>query len=312
MLVDSRCPPTTALARRHNPPTPSPKRRRAADHAALAAATATASGRPPIRGARSPTATQNRLNPTANSSARQANRRRQSRTVVCAKPNPPADRRIPTPPHIVSSAEPITSTASRRPQVKNPGNKACVPSQHRARRTDSRWITSALTRTSRSYHPQNDIGRRHRGQSGRGTSTSRPAATYRSTSRSVGHTIAIGTQPFRAPSDERPTQVIGRGPVASPQGSCRSSPAALAAVSLPSPRAESVLNYPSRIKPLHHHQDLPVTPPEHQTTRACNERPCCPHGVVGPFSTNGCALGALSHLKTALLEARFLYSSLIG
>ena len=172
MLVDSRCPPTTALARRHNPPTPSPKRRRAADHAALAAATATASGRPPIRGARSPTATQNRLNPTANSSARQANRRRQSRTVVCAKPNPPADRRIPTPPHIVSSAEPITSTASRRPQVKNPGTKACVP--HSTGPGAPTAGGSPRRSPARRAHtiPKNGIGWRHRGQSSRGTTTS--------------------------------------------------------------------------------------------------------------------------------------------
>src|ERR1700736_3932552 len=78
MLGDNRWPPTTAFANRHTEPTSPPKRRRAAAHAAMAAATATTSGRPESRGATSPTATQNRQNPTASSPARRANRRRQS------------------------------------------------------------------------------------------------------------------------------------------------------------------------------------------------------------------------------------------
>ena len=258
MLVDNRCPPTTALANRHSPPTPSPKRRRAAIHAAVAAASATLSELPDNRGATSPTATQNRQNPTASSPARRKNRRRQSRTVVCPKPKPSATRRIPPPAHIAATAEPITSTASRRPHAKNPGNNACDLPQHRARRTHSRRITDAVTRTSRSYHPQNRIGRRHPGQSGRGTTTPRPADAYESTSSSVGHTIAIGTQPFRAPSDERPTQDAGRGPVALqqvlPNPRQRSQPP-----SNPAPPDKSILNYPSRIKPLRPHQELPVT-----------------------------------------------------
>ena len=43
------------------------------------------------------------------------------------------------------------------------------------RRTNT-WWTTAVTRTSRSYHPQNAIARPHVGQHCRGTTTSRPAA----------------------------------------------------------------------------------------------------------------------------------------
>ncbi len=263
MLVDSRCPPTTALARRHNPPTPlRQSRRQVADHAALAAATATASGRPPIRGARSPTATQNRLNPTANSSARQANRRRQSRTVVCAKPNPPADRRIPTPPHIVSSAEPITSTASRRPQVKNPGNKARAcphstgPGAPTAGGSPRRSpATSPLHTIPKTASAGGICGQ----QSGQGTTTPHdpPPRTCRHPAR-----LAIRSPSAHSPSGPLPMsdQLSDReGPCRVSTGSCRSSPAAIATVQLPSPRAESVLNYPGRIKPLRPHQDVPVT-----------------------------------------------------
>ena len=76
--------------------------------------------------------------------------------------------------------------------------KPCERSQQRDRRTASRQITSALTRTSRSYTPRtaSAVGNP---DSPAGHHQPRPAATYVSISSSVGHTIAIGTQPFRAP-----------------------------------------------------------------------------------------------------------------
>jgi hypothetical protein len=84
-------------------------------------------------------------------------------------------------------------TGQQRPASAHSSGRDAPPAGRTPRRSPER----------RAHTPQNRTGCRQPGQSGRGTTTPRPAATHVSISSSVVHTIAIGTQPFRAPSDRR-------------------------------------------------------------------------------------------------------------
>src|SRR5205807_7763102 len=57
----------------------------------------------------------------------------------------------------------------------------------------------------------------HDGQTGRGTSTSRPAATYASTGSGHGHTMATGDSPPRIPPRDRVANEARRDPSRSPK-----------------------------------------------------------------------------------------------
>ncbi len=109
-------------------------------------------------------------------------------------PSPAATGRSPTPAAARSNAAPITSTASTRRASANDGSSACDTRHHpqRARRTQTRHARPP-TRTQRAYPDHSAIARPQPGQSGRGTSTWRPAAAYCSTPNRQGHTMATVT-----------------------------------------------------------------------------------------------------------------------
>jgi len=110
----SNRPPVTAEASSHadNPLTTSPQRPTTATAAAATAATASANPPPAGLGntGAGSSATNNSVNPTRTSSARDRNRRTHPRTVPSARPNRPAIRRYPQPSADNTNPEPITST----------------------------------------------------------------------------------------------------------------------------------------------------------------------------------------------------------
>jgi hypothetical protein len=82
LLVASSPPPVTNAAKDHNPPTAGPARERTVANADAIAANARRAGPIGNTGARPDTSTTTAEKPAANTAARRANRRTQSRAVV--------------------------------------------------------------------------------------------------------------------------------------------------------------------------------------------------------------------------------------
>lgn len=259
VLVDNTCPPTTTFANRHLDPTRSGHRQHAAAANPSIATSAADSSSALNHGPVPDTATVAATNPATNKPARARNRRRQSRTVVCGTPTRTATVRAPTPAAIAAIASPITSTPSKRPYVTNSGTRPCERPHgaHRTRLTHNR-VTSP-TRTSRRYQPHNIIAVEHDGHTGRGTTTSRPAAAYASTSNRVRHTIATGPQALSGPSRGR-VQRLREGPHRVQR------PAIMPRPTTPPRRTDpdTVPKDPCRSGPHRHHQVMPVTPGHHR------------------------------------------------
>lgn len=178
MLAANSLPPLTADANRHRVNRTQPGNSHAALNAAPIADTAPAAVS--ARGASTgpPSSAHNAANATPIALARAVNRRSHSRAVVCATPTRAAAGRTPTKPEATASSTcPTLSTTSNRPASTNDGNNACDSQQrpHRTRGTKIRQHRPAA-RTQRRYPDQKHIAAAHRGHSGRGTSTPRPAS----------------------------------------------------------------------------------------------------------------------------------------
>ena len=167
-MLDNSPPELAAELNAHTPPrtAPGPSRSRAAKNASAIARTSSPSAEHPggARGGGSAISTARATNQPHNTSTRARNRRSHDRTVVSPKPSASAIGRYPRPAAAISSAQPTTSTTSRRRASKNPGKSAWVRSHalQRARLTNSPKL-ARLTRTHRRYDPHRPSPPEHPG-----------------------------------------------------------------------------------------------------------------------------------------------------
>ena len=202
----SRAPALTELASSpgDRPASRPAQRRPAAAAAAVTAATASATAEPAggSGGGSASSAHNHTVNTPRISSAREANRASQSRTVDSGLPTSRATGRCPSPAALPASAAQITATPSARRSRQLTGSSTCVTPQpaHRDRRGRSRQpipCSPRITRGRACPHPASRPG--HPGQ------RNRPAARRRSTTHASPSTVTTGASAHPA----RPSRYLG-------------------------------------------------------------------------------------------------------
>ena len=199
-MLDNNPPPVSRAASCHGPA--GPNRRIAALVARPTASTASATTDPAGPGgsdAGANTNTHRTKNP-AISVADLVNRRSQPRTVAAGNPRRAAIGRCPTPPACSTTAEPITSTLSRRRSKQPSGNNTCVAMHNRQRDRRGRrrdWPPSRPRMTRQLAYAHGPNTPPHDGQPRRP-----PTRSASTTSRSppTMSTDASGITSRRAPS----------------------------------------------------------------------------------------------------------------
>ena len=193
-----------ATSHADNVATAAPQRRATAAAAANTAATASANAEP---AGTNPAGSASRsrtspVNTRRNTSAREANRRSQPRTVAAGRANTPAMRRAPHPAARAANPAPITAAVSARRANASTGSNTCVRPHpaHTPRRGRTRTRPSA----DRNHRTRaNPHGRNIAEQSGHATP---PARSRDSTPPGPASTVSIGASEHHP----RPSRTLGQ------------------------------------------------------------------------------------------------------
>ena len=219
---------------RHRPSDAQPGREHTTSKAAPIAANACrAASKTGAATTSAPSSIASAQNATASCLARAPKRRTRPAPSCAGRPGAEQPAALPPAPTTTcSTTSPTASATSRRPTNTNAGTTASVR-LHRPRRTRGTKIDrlSPSARTKRRYPDQRVVAPAQPGQSGRGTSSPRPAAAYSSTDNGHGHTIATGGNTALDPLPlQRPTDGEGvpvqEPPILTPAALDHSEPAA--------------------------------------------------------------------------------------